>query len=271
MSDRMRPVPAPPVGALPRRRGRWLRVWVPALLGGAFGISSFLLLAVASLIGGGGILTPLLAGAGVGLVVGGGLALLLRDRGSRPMTPDLDRVDLPAGTRAVLARTVASAKPTRRRLARLRRRRLGLPVAGVLQLAESLLHRIAALVDSPALQSRHPSDADVMMLEGMSTRYIPDLVSALEDSSVFLGRGSGRPRERAEINVRSVEEQLTALSRELDRMEHEAVGRVSRDLEVHSEFLRLHLPQQGFGTQQAPGPAGVSPSPPPAGTGRARR
>ncbi|MBP2380882.1 hypothetical protein [Brachybacterium sacelli] len=226
---------------MPRRRGRWLTVGVPTVLGGIVGISSFLVLGVGSLIGGAGLLAPLAAGLGVGLVVGGGTGFLLRDRAPRPVRWSAASGEVPAGTRPLLEKIVRSTKLQRRRLARMRRRRPTRAVRPVLHRAESLLQRINSLVGSESLQSRRPSDEDVMVLEGMARRYVPDLVSALEDTVGFLGPFTGSARDEAFANLTSIDHQLQELGTRLDRIEGDVIAGVTRSLDVHSEFLRRHL------------------------------
>ncbi|MGO3479736.1 MAG: hypothetical protein ACTIOA_16360 [Brachybacterium tyrofermentans] len=230
--------------ALPRRRGRWLTTVVPSVLGGTFGISSFMVLGVSSLIGGAGLLAPLLAGLGVGVVVGGGTAFLLRNRPQKPVRLS-GAAELPAGTRTALEKIVRSTKHERRRLSRMRRSRPGPAVKPVLNRAEVLLQRINALVGSAALQSRRSSDEDMLMLEGMAARYVPDLVHALEDTVGFLSPVTGEAREKALENLQSIDRQLAALGDELDRIEHAVVAGVTRSLDVHSEFLKRRLPDPG--------------------------
>ncbi|WP_193105449.1 hypothetical protein [Brachybacterium sp. FME24] len=229
---------------MPRRRGRWLTVVVPSVLGGTIGISSFLVLGVSSLIGGAGLLAPVLAGLGVGVVVGGGAAFLLRNRRQGPVRLNTARAEMPVGTRPVLEKIVRSTKQESRRLSRMRRRRPGPAVKPVLNRAESLLQRIDSLVDSAPMQARRASDQDMLMLEGTAARYVPDLVSALEDTIGFLSSVTGEAQERALTNLHSIDQQLTALGEELDRIERDAVEGVTRSLDVHSEFLRLRLPDQ---------------------------
>lgn len=241
-------VHAPPSTAIavPRRRGRWLTTVVPTVLGGTFGISSFMVLGVSSLIGGAGLVAPLLAGLGIGVVVGGGTAFLLRNRTQKPVRLG-DATELPVGTRAALEKIVHSTKHQRRSLTRMRRARPGPAVRPVLNRAELLLQRINALVGSAALQSRRASDDDVLMLEGMAARYVPELVRALEDTAGFLSPVTGEAREKALTNLQSIDQQLAALGEELDRIEHDLVAGVTRSLDVHSEFLRRRLPEQGRG------------------------
>src|SRR5699024_1310233 len=130
-------------------------------------------------------------GLGIGIVVGGGTGLLLRNRRPGPVRLGRAAGEMPGGTRALLEKIVRSTKHQRRRLAGMRRRAPGPVVAPVLDRAESLLHRVNALVGSASLQSRRPCDDDMLMLEGMADRYVPDLVGALEDTIGFLTPGAG--------------------------------------------------------------------------------
>ena len=126
----------------------------------------------------------------------------------------------------------------------MRRAKPGPAVKPVLNRAELLLQRINALVGSAALQSRRASDDDVLMLEGMAARYVPELVRALEDTAGFLTPVTGESREKALTNLQSIDQQLAALGEELDRIEHDIVAGVTRSLDVHFEFLRRRLPDQ---------------------------
>lgn len=229
--------------SVPRRRGRWLTVGVPSVLGGGLGIGSFLLLGVSSLIGGAGLLTPLIAGLGVALVVGGGTGLLLRNRA--PQAVRLNRAtvgEIPAATRATLEKIVKDSRSQRRRLHRLRRRAASPAVRTILHRTETLLLRIDALLGSASLQSRRASDADVMLLEGMADRYIPELVDALENTVGFLSPTTTEgARDQAVANLESIDEQLKVLGEGIDRVENTLVTGVTRSLDVHSEFLRARF------------------------------
>src|SRR5699024_1836402 len=87
------------------------------------------------------------------------------------------------------------------------------------------------------------SDADVMLLEGMVDRYVPDLVGALEDTLGFLApTTTPDARARAIENLHSIDEQLSVLGESIDRLEKDIVAGVSRNLDVHSEFLRARFP-----------------------------
>ena len=230
--------------APPRQRGRWLTVGVPSVLGGTFGISSFIVLGVSSLIGGAGLVAPLLAGLGIGVVVGGGSAFLLRNRRPQPARVNAASTEMPVGTRTMLEKIVKATTRQRRRLARVRRKRPDPAVKPVLNRVDALLQRINSLMSSASLQSRRPSDADVMVLEGMALRYIPDLVSALEDTVVFLTPSTGAARDKAYANLHSIDQQLTALGDDIERIENDVVAGVTRSLDVHSEFLKNRLAAQ---------------------------
>lgn len=228
--------------SLPRRRGRWLTVGVPAMLAGVLGISSFVVLGVSSLVGGAGLLTPLLAGLGIAAVVGGGTGYLLRNRSPQPVRLGRASAEIPAGTRTMLEKIVKDSRQQRRRIQRMQKRARGASVRQILHRAETVLLRIDALLGSAALQSRRASDADVMMLEGMADRYVPDLVDALEDTVGFLAPTTTEDaRARAIENLHSIDEQLIVLGDRIDRLENDVVAGVTRSLDVHSEFLRARF------------------------------
>lgn len=230
-----------------RRRGRWLTVGVPTVLAGTAGIGAFLILGVSSLIGGAGLLSPLLAGLGIAAVVGGGSGFLLRNRPPKPVRLGRGTTEIPAATRTLLEKMVKDSRDQRRRVHRLRRHSPGQAVTQALNHAESLLLRIDALLDSAGLQSRRASDDDVMLLEGMAERYIPELVDALEGTISSLSPAAGSSREQAATNLRRIDEQLSVLGTRLDRVEHDVVAGVTRSLDVHSEFLRARFPEEHQG------------------------
>lgn len=227
----------------PRRRGRWLTIGVPVTAGLVLGIGSFLTLGVASLIGGGTLLAPLLAGLGIGALVGGALGLALRNRRPAPVRLQDSGVAMPEGTLPALEGIVRTTRRGRRDLQRARRRVRDRSARPVLQHAEALLARIDALVASPALQSRRPWDDDVLLLEGMAERYVPDLVRSAEDNAGFLTAPGDGPRQTALANLRSIDAQLEVLGVKLDEVEGRLVTGVTRELDVHAEFLRVRLSQ----------------------------
>lgn len=230
--------------AMPRRRGRWLTVGVPATLGGALGFSTFMVFGVSSLIGGGGLLTPLLAGLAIAAVAGGGTGLLLRNRKPKPVRLVAPDAQMPEGTRTLLEKSVKATTQQRRRLVKVRRRAAGPAAKPVFRRADALLQRINALLGSGSLQSRRPSDGDVMMLEGMATRYIPDLVDALEETVGFLASFEGDGRNKSLANLESIDQQLKVLAEGIERIESDVADGVSRSLEVHSEFLKVRFADQ---------------------------
>ena len=244
--------------SVPRRRGRWLTVGVPVVLAGAFGIGSFMVLGVSSLVGGAGLLTPFLAALGVAAVVGGGSGFLLRNRRPKPVRLGRTAEEVSAGTRAMLEKIVKDSAHGRRRIHRMRRTVHGATERHLLDRSETLLLRVDALLSTAALQSRRASDPDVMLLEGMTERYVPELVGALEGTVGFLGGTSTQDtRARASENLQRIDEQLAVLDGRLDRLEREIVTGVSRSLDVHSEFLRARFAEQ---PAEFPRPPGQGPS-----------
>ena len=240
--------------SVPRRRGRWLTVGVPVVLAGAFGIGSFMVLGVSSLVGGAGLLTPFLAALGIAAVVGGGTGFLLRNRRPKPVRLGRTAEEVSAGTRAMLEKIVKDSAHGRRRIHRMRRTVHGTTERHLLDRAETLLLRVDALLGTAALQSRRASDPDVMLLEGMTERYVPELVGALEGTVGFLGGTSTQDtRARASENLQRIDEQLAVLDGRLDRLEREIVTGVSRSLDVHSEFLRARFAEQPADVTRPPG------------------
>jgi hypothetical protein len=242
----LRPIVHGPQGtqvARRRRRGRWLTTGLPWALGVVFGTSSFVVLGVASLIGGSGLLVPLLAGLGVGVVLGGGTALLLRNRRparARRLPADAEMAD---GTRSTFTTILQATAKERKHIAQVDRPGLPAPVRPTLARAESLLERIDTLLNSSALQSRRAYDPDVLMLEGMATRYVPDLVESLDDTLGFLASFDGG-REAAAANVEIIDQQLTVLDDRITRIEADVVGGLSRSLDVQREFLTRHVAEK---------------------------
>lgn len=226
----------------PRRRGRWLTVGLPSVLGATLGISSFLVLGVSSLIGGAGLLAPLAAGLGIAVITGGGSGLLLRNRAPQPPRLGRSEAEIPTATRSTFEKIVRDTRLQRRRLHRMRRRTSGRALAQILDRAETMLLRIDALLGSASLQARRASDGDVMMLEGMADRYLPELIDALESSVGFLAPTTAADaRDRAIENLEAVDEQLVVLGGRLDRLENDLISGVTHSLDVHAEFLRARF------------------------------
>lgn len=219
-----------------RRRARWLTRGVPIVLGGGAGISAFMVLAVASLIGGAGILSPLLGGLAVGLAVGGGLAVLLRNRAPRHVRPS-DLPELTETTRTMLVAIAKSSARGQKHAAMLRRRLRQKPLRPALDRADGMLQRVSALLGSPGLASRHAADDAVMTLEGMTSRYIPELLGAIEANAPALASSDEATRRAGHANLLSIERQLGVLEGQLDQLDAQLVRGVTRSLDVHEEFL----------------------------------
>jgi len=223
-------------------RPSWLvRLGAPVVLGGLAGLAALMVVLGTGL---GGPVLALGAAAGVGVLTLGGVGLAVnRPRTSPAQRPVLD-ASVPGGTREVLERILAADESTRARVRELRPQAAAAPAAQVLDDVDSLLTRIDALVGAEQLQSMRPSSGEVTMLEGMATRYVPDLVDAAADILGFLRTFAGSAREEALENLASIDRQLEVLAEGVERIESDLVGGVSRSLEVHSEFLRQRFADQ---------------------------
>lgn len=222
------------------RRSPLLRVGAPLLLGGLAAVATVVVGLGAALAG------PLLvlgAAAGIGAVTLGGSALVLnapRRGQDAPLLGD----SVPESTRAMLERILEADATTGDRITRLRPQAFVPSATQVLDDVQSLLTRIDALVGSEQLQSLRPSSGEVTMLEGMATRYVPELVDAASDTLGFLQTFEGSAREEALGNLESIDAQLNVLAEGVEQIESDIVGGVSRSLEVHSEFLRTRFADQ---------------------------
>jgi hypothetical protein len=177
------------------------------------------------------------------LTLGGVGVGVNRPRKARAERPVLD-ASVSGGTREVLERILAADETTRTRVRELRPQASAAPAAEVLDDIDSLLTRIDALVGAEQLQALRPSSGEVTMLEGISTRYVPDLVDAAADILGFLRTFAGSAREEALANLASIDRQLAVLAEGVERIESDLVGGVSHSLEVHSEFLRRRFADQ---------------------------
>lgn len=221
-------------------RPSWLvRLGAPVGLGGLAGLASLLVVLGTGL---GGPVLALGAAVGVGALGGVGVAV------NRPRTGSAERPVIDAsvtgGTREVLERILEADETTRARVRELRPQAAAAPAMQVLDDVDSLLTRIDALVGAEQLQAMRPSAGEVTMLEGIATRYVPDLVDAAADVISFLRTFAGSAREEALENLASIDRQLDVLGEGVERIESDLVGGVSRSLEVHSEFLRQRFADQ---------------------------
>ncbi|HLS73548.1 MAG TPA: hypothetical protein VK046_07250 [Actinomycetaceae bacterium] len=233
---------APPTTAsVGRPRSPVVSFGLPILVGGLVGVGALVLglgaaLAAPLLVAGGAL--------GAGVLAAGGSGLVLR--ATRPAPPALlaADADIAESTQQMLENVLQATAATRTRTARLRTRASEPAAALALEHVESLLLRIDALVGSEAIQSLRPYAGEVTMLEGMATRYLPELVDAAEDTIGFLATFRGSARQEALDNLTGIDDQLTVLGEGLERIEHDVVAGVSRSLEVHSEFLRSRFADQ---------------------------
>ena len=151
---------------------------------------------------------------------------------------------MPDSTREMLEQILHATAETRGRTRDLRARASDPTALQVLKDVDALLVRIDALAGSEAIQTLRPSSGEVTMLEGMASRYVPELVDAAEDIIGFLVTFRGSAREEALANLRAVDQQLGVLADGVERIEQDMVAGVSRSLEVHSEFLRTRFADQ---------------------------
>lgn len=223
-------------------RPSWLlRLGGPVVLGALAGLATLIVVLGTGL---GGPVLALGAGVGVGVLALGGVGVAVnRPRSARPARPVLD-ASVSGGTREVLERILAADETTRARVQELRPQASAAPAAAMLDDVDSLLTRIDALVGAEQLQAMRPSAGEVTMLEGISTRYVPDLVDAAADILGFLRTFAGSAREEALENLASIDRQLAVLAEGVERIESDLVGGVSHSLEVHSEFLRQRFADQ---------------------------
>lgn len=223
-------------------RPSWMvRLGVPAVTGALAGLAALLIVLGTGL---GGPVLALGAAAGVGVLALGGVgAAVNRPRRAAEERPVID-ASAPDGTREVLERILAANRTTSGAVEQLRPQASAAPATQVLDDVDALLTRIDALVRAEQLQELRPSAGEVSMLEGIATRYVPDLVDAAADIIGFLRTFAGSAREEALENLASIDRQLDVLGEGVERIESDLVGGVSHSLEVHSEFLRQRFTDQ---------------------------
>lgn len=220
------------------RRSPLVRFGAPVVVGG---LAALITLAVVLGTGLGGPLLAVAAAAGVGVVALGGVGVAANLPRREQERPVLD-ASVAGGTRELLERILAADATTRERLAPLRPQASSTPAAvAVLDAVGTLTTRIDALVGSERLQAQRASSSEVMMLEGIACRYVPELVDAASETIGFLRTFEGTARQEAMANLESIDRQLDVLGEEVEQIEGDIVGGVSRSLEVHAEFLRTRF------------------------------
>lgn len=226
----------------PARRAR-TQIGVPLLLGGAFALVIVLLTI-------GGPALGAVAGAAVGLggaaVIAGGSAAALHLTRPRALEAPTgpSPADAPSGTAGMIAGILQSIQRSRSRLEGLGQLPPTSPVRPAVERARSLLQRGEALAGAESLRARPPHDGELMMLEGITVRYLPELLDALEDLLRLLATVAGSAREDALENLGGIEQQLDVLGEGLEEIEKDLVAGVTRDLDVHAEFLRRRFAAQ---------------------------
>ncbi|GAA1488847.1 hypothetical protein GCM10009626_15930 [Brachybacterium sacelli] len=224
-----------------RRRSGLFAVGVPLLAGGLVGVACLVLGLGTAIVGPLGAL-GLAAGAGVLVAGGSGVAVRALRQSSTPQVTT--GTDGPDTTARMLEEVRRATAETRQRTRQLRHRASEPTVGLTLEHVESLLRRIDALADSETLRAQRPYEGEVTMLEGMATRYLPELVDAAADIIGFLDTFAGSARQEALENLEDIDQQLTVLGDGLEQIESDLVAGVSRSLEVHAEFLRTRFADQ---------------------------
>lgn len=222
------------------RQNPLLSVGVPLLTGGA---AAF---AVAALGVAGVLAAPVavIAAIGAGVVAAGGTGGVLYSLRPKPSPLLTAGADIPDSTREMLETILHATAQTRGRTRTLRTSTSDPTALQVLSHVDSLLLRIDALAGTEQIQTLRPSAGEVTMLEGMASRYLPELVDAAEDTIGFLSTFAGDARATAQQNLHGIDQQLTVLGDGIERIEQDMVAGVSRDLDVHAEFLRRRFADQ---------------------------
>ncbi|WP_181861451.1 hypothetical protein [Brachybacterium alimentarium] len=216
-------------------------IGVPLLTGG--------LVAAACLVVGLGtaIVGPLAAlgiAAGAGVIAAGGSGAAVRALRA-PTTLQVTASAGESGTTAqMLAEIRAATARGRERTAELRRRASEPTVGLVLENVDSLARRIDALADSDTLRGQRPYESEVTLLEGIATRYVPELLDSVEEIVGFLATFAGSARREALANLEDIDQQLAVLAEGVERVESDIVAGVSHSLDVHAEFLRARFADQ---------------------------
>lgn len=200
-----------------------------------------------------GPLDTLAVGLGLGVLAASGTGLLVRRRRRRrsgaPTVPGIEAsADIEPRTRERLEGILAAAADTRRQITDLREDTTEPRARRALADAEALTDRIGALTGSEAIRGRSALDGSLTMLDGIATRYLPDLVEATARNIGFLSTFSGDARAEALDNLGSVDRQLGVLGEGLERIESDVVAGTSHSLEVHAEFLRSRFADQHLPT-----------------------
>lgn len=113
----------------------------------------------------------------------------------------------------------------------------------VVMQARGLTTRIETLAQSDVIQGRDPYDGTLAMLDGIATRYLPELMENLDDTIDFINKFSGQAQQDALANLSAVSEQLGSLGEALEKVERDIVKGTTHSLDVHAEFLRQRLAQ----------------------------
>lgn len=212
-----------------------LTVGLPVLSGGLAGATS-LVLGLGNLFA--GPLDVAAVAVGVGALMAGGVGLLMRALRPKPSLLVTAGEEISEQTRTMLEGIMEALAASSERVRTLRGRSPDPAAAPVLTDLDALLGRIAALVNSETIQSRAPYDGELLMLESIAVRSVPELLDAIADNIRFLASFAGTARTEALANLETIDQQIDVLAEGVERIEHDIVQGLSRSLKVHSEFLR---------------------------------
>lgn len=223
------------------RRPFLLSVGLPMLTGGLVGVACLVLGLGTAIVG------PLAAlgiAVGAGVIAAGGSGAAVR--ALRPADPPPPTIEggVSETTARMLEEISGATSALRRRTTELRRGATDPQVGLVLEHVEGLLRRIDAVAGSETIRTQRPYEGEVTMLDGMATRYLPELVDSAEDLGGFLATFRGEARKEALDNLGDIDQQLTVLGEGLEQIESGIVAGVSRSLDVHAEFLRARFADQ---------------------------
>ncbi|WP_193105512.1 hypothetical protein [Brachybacterium sp. FME24] len=226
-----------------RRSGRsaLFSVGVPLLTGGLVAVACLVLGLGTAIVG------PLAAfgiAAGAGVLAAGGSGAAVRALTS-PQTPQVTASTGESETTAAMLADIQGATARSRARTTELRRTASEPTVGLtLEHLDSLARRIDALAESETLRAQRPFESEVTLLEGIATRYIPELLDSVEDITGFLATFAGSARREALANLEDIDQQLAVLAEGVERIESDLVAGVSHSLEVHAEFLRTRFADQ---------------------------
>lgn len=210
------------------------------------GVAGLLTASISAVVGlGSSIAGPIgvaVAAVGAGALMFGGTRLVMTAVTPEPALLVSSGEDLNEQTAALLERVLQATVKNRDTLTTWQGRTQPEGRAhDVISVAQDLTNRIETLAQSEVIQRREPFDGTLGMLDGIATRYLPELMENLDDTIEFINKFSGSARQDALNNLDALNEQLGILGEALEKVERDIVKGTTHSLDVHSEFLRTRL------------------------------